>query len=358
MPTLPTSLDARPEDEGATVYVVDKGLIRFSKFVGAILAVFVLVGLYLFGFDIKEASETASESKITVQEVLLEIERQRAALDSSIHEIEGRIKRIEGLEDEILKHRDETRNSAEQIRRLVSDLQQQREEAFQIVVELRTLGTRETSVASRERDQRGIDPGRGKLWGIGATLKFRFLDGAETEKNIVRSAIEQWAEHVNLRLVESESPASEIRISFEQPGSWSYIGTDALGIPFSEPTINYGTLVGTEDRNAAMQVALHEFGHVLGLVHEFQNPSGGEIFDPEATKKLFQAPPNLWSESQVEMNLLRKAEPYPGHREYDPSSVMNYTLPSTIFLPGKGTNPGFELSGSDQRYVASLYPTG
>ena len=114
-PHCQTSLDARPEDEGTTVYVVDKGLIRFSKFVGAILAVFVLVGLYLFGFDIKEASETASESKITVQEVLLEIERQRAALDSSIHEIEGRIKRIEGLEDEILKHRDETRNSAEQI---------------------------------------------------------------------------------------------------------------------------------------------------------------------------------------------------------------------------------------------------
>jgi hypothetical protein len=113
------------------------------KFVGAVLAVFVLVGIYLFGFDIEEAG--------------------------------------------------------------------------QIISELQTLGAGEATIALTKRAERGVEADRGKLWSRGSTLKFFFLDGEERKKAIVRAAIDQWAEHVNLTISETTSPEAEIRISFKQP---------------------------------------------------------------------------------------------------------------------------------------------
>src|SRR3546814_12926457 len=67
-PHCQSSLDAAPGGGDTSTYILDKGLVRFGKFAVTVLAIFVLVGAYLFGFDIKEASETASEAKIEVQQ--------------------------------------------------------------------------------------------------------------------------------------------------------------------------------------------------------------------------------------------------------------------------------------------------
>ena len=62
--------------------------------------------------------------------------------------------------------------------------------------------------------------------------------------------------------------AGEIRISFEQPGSWSYIGTDALSIPDAYPTMNLGWLTINSKDAEIGRVVLHEFGHALhGVQH-------------------------------------------------------------------------------------------
>jgi hypothetical protein len=42
-------------------YVVDKGLVRFAKFVGALLAVFITIGATLYGFNLKETSDKVRE---------------------------------------------------------------------------------------------------------------------------------------------------------------------------------------------------------------------------------------------------------------------------------------------------------
>lgn len=358
-PHCQTSLESVSDAGDSTVYVVDKGLIRFGKFVGAVLAIFILVGIYLFGLDIKKASEQTTEARIEVQMALLEIAQQKAKLDSKVAEIEKKVGRIETLEREILGHRQDTQKSAAQVKQLVLDLRRHREEAGRIMIELRTLGAGEAAVALSKRTERGIGVDRGKLWNIGSTLRFYFLDGEEPEKNIVRAAINQWAEHVNLTFTESASPDAEIRISFNQSGSWSSVGTDALGIPNGEPTLNYGYLhYYFKDRNAAMQNALHEFGHALGLVHEFQNPSAGEMFDRKATLAYFKLAPNHWSETKIMESVLNKFSEieYPGSRVYDPESIMNLYFSRSLLLPGKETRPGSALSKSDKAYVSSLYP--
>ena len=338
------------------VYVLDKGLIRFGKFVGAALGIFALVGLFLFGYDIKRASEKATQAKLDAERTSIEIEKNRVGLNAKIDEIERQIARIEMLEREVVRHRDEASKAASQVGRLIAEMRSKAEEAGAILIEMRELGVTEATVAVTRRDEMGITAERGRLWSIGSTLRFRFLDGEERLRGIVREAIEIWSEHVNLKVDESSDDNAEVRISFNQPGSWSYIGTDALGVSREEPTLNYGFLADLQGEQA-MQTALHEFGHTLGLVHEFQNPQAGEIFNREAVVSHFTGPPNHWPLEQIEHSMLRKVDAYPGSRPYDPQSIMNFEFPTALFVPGKETQPLKILSESDKSYVASLYPS-
>src|SRR5262249_5304024 len=136
--------------------------------------------------------------------------------------------------------------------------------------------------ALSEREARGIQDSRLTLWKVGSTVRFRFLDGRQREKEIVRAAIAEWSTHVNLTITESDSSDAELRISFAKEGSWSFVGTDALGIAKNQPTINYCTLREMSDSDAALHAALHEFGHALGLQHEYNNPAAGNIFNASA----------------------------------------------------------------------------
>jgi len=355
-PHCQTSLEAAQAADDNAIYVLDKGLVKFAKFAGGVLAIFVVMGIYLFGLDIKEASETTSKAKLDVQEAVLQLGIQKSALEDKIEEVEKAIEKFKAIEAEISSHRDEVQRSSAEVKLLLSELRGYREEGSRLLIELRTLGGHETTIAVTKREERGIGAERGKLWAVGSSLRFRFLDGDERLKTTVRHAVDEWAKYVNLTFVEVQSDDAEIRVSFSEPGSWSFVGTDALGVPADDPTLNYGFLAEL-NQTEARQTALHEFGHALGLEHEFQNPAAGDVFDLKAVKAEFEGPPNFWDDKAIKKNFTDKAN-YPGARPYDPRSIMNYSFPRSIFLPGKETSPGDGLSDSDKNYVTSLYPKG
>jgi serralysin len=351
-PHCQSALESSAEKHDSTVYVVDNGLIRFGKFIGAVLAIFILIGVYLFGFDIKETGKNVSEAALQVQKVLLEIDKQKIDLDKKVADVEVGLRRIAAIESEISGHKQETQRGLEDVKRLVQEIKQHSDESTRIVVAMRTrsLGGNQVQVAVVERETRGIGTERGKLWKVGSTIRFRFLDGEEQDKEVVRKAIDQWSQHVNLKIEETSSDAAELRISFKAQGSWSYIGTDALGVSKTDPTINYAFSAARPD--FVLQMALHEFGHALGLQHEYLNPAAGDLLDPVALKAQFQG----WSAETIEQNFLKKGG-YPGSRPYDPTSIMNYALPRHLFRSRKEeARPGNELSASDIAYISSLYP--
>lgn len=220
-PHCQSNLDTSAVADDNAVYILDKGLVRFGKFIGAILGMFLIVGVYVYGLDIKDAIKKTSEAEIEVKRGLLSVEQQKSALESKIAEINKAVERIGELEKEVVRHRDETQRSAAEVKELIDEIRTQRTAAIQLVLEIRqrTLTPAEEKLAISKREERGIGTDRGSLWNVGSTLHFRFLDGREKQQNLVRAAVAEWAAHVNLKIEETNSDKAEIRISFKDNGS-------------------------------------------------------------------------------------------------------------------------------------------
>lgn len=189
-----------------------------------------------------------------------------------------------------------------------------------------------------------------KLWTNGKTLHVRFINGTAQQKQIVKQFAPQWSQHANLKFVFDDAPSAEVRIAFNDDGAWSYIGTDALGIPANEPTMNFGW----QDEG----VVLHEFGHLIGMIHEHQNPNGNSIvWNKPAVIKDLSGPPNFWDEATIQHNIFDKySQTQINGSQFDPASVMLYSFPASWTLNGFHSEPNDVLSPVDMSFAASVYP--
>lgn len=193
-----------------------------------------------------------------------------------------------------------------------------------------------------------------KLWPSGSTIRVGFLEGTAQQRGDFRAAMNEWLKSANLKVEYVAPAASDIRVAFDsQTGSWSYVGTDVRRVDKDRPTINLGF---DFPRNPIPQSYLHEIGHALGLIHEFQNPRANLQWDRTKVYTYFERQ-NGWSKNIIDSMLLKPETNYPGIRNFDPHSIMIYNMPSELFTDRRKVGPGVTLSSSDRAYVASLYPS-
>lgn len=197
-----------------------------------------------------------------------------------------------------------------------------------------------------------------KRWPNGAVLRCRFLDGPKSVRDRVIKHAVRWMEHANITFKFVETGDAEIRISFvADPGSWSYLGNDALGIPASEPTMNFGWLdVGTPEAEYE-RVVLHEFGHALGCIHEHSSPVGGMKWDKARVLAAFSGPPNNWSAADIEHNIFfRYGADVTQFSQLDPNSIMMYDFPAELMTDHVAIPGGSTLTATDIAFIRSWYP--
>ena len=196
----------------------------------------------------------------------------------------------------------------------------------------------------------------GKLWQPGRVLRVRFLDGDPNVQSRIPPFAHLWSEYANVSFEFGDDPDAEIRISFQNQGSWSYLGTDALVIPKSQPTMNFGWLTAATTNDEYQRVVTHEFGHALGCIHEHQNPANSIPWDRDAVYRYYQGPPNYWTREQVDVNLFTRYDAdITQFSDFDPKSIMLYPIPNEFTLGDFSVGWNKTLSAIDKQFIGTVY---
>jgi hypothetical protein len=199
---------------------------------------------------------------------------------------------------------------------------------------------------------------RAKRWTPGQTLRVRFLGGSPEIQNKVQEKAKYWQNFANVKFDFVTDGESDIRIAFEEDGSWSYMGTDARDIPQNEATMNYGWLTPATSDQEYSRVVKHEFGHALGCIHEHQNPAGNIPWDKDAVYLYYMGPPNNWSREEVDHNLFdRYSKNITNFTRFDPKSIMLYPIPAQFTTNRQAIGDrNNDLSEQDKTFIGEQYP--
>jgi hypothetical protein len=192
-----------------------------------------------------------------------------------------------------------------------------------------------------------------KLWANGATLRIKFMNGDSRLHDMVKRIAPEWSRYANLHFKFVSEGDAEIRIDLEGSRPFGYIGTDALGINQLESTmaldINTSNL---SDEQKKGQI-LHEFGHVLGLIHETNSPNANIPWDIDAAYRFLI--PYKWTKEQVDALLVEKYKDIE-YRQFDPKSVMMWAAPKELIKGGIEFSDNNNLSEGDKAFARKLYP--
>ena len=138
-----------PEDSGRTptpgpdqvVCILDQGLIRFGKFAAAVLAIFITIGLILYGVDVKETAKDVEASKEAVAKDVAAanetVAKDRTEAEKTLAEAKAQAKnQIDQLQQQVRAVQDEQANmrrmaaEAEAARNSMNASQQQAQAAL------------------------------------------------------------------------------------------------------------------------------------------------------------------------------------------------------------------------------------
>jgi hypothetical protein len=204
-------------------------------------------------------------------------------------------------------------------------------------------------------DKKGLCP-----WPNGHTLTVCFFDGSTTLQREVQNCASQWMQYANIKFSFIPGTSADIRIAFTGRGgpSYSHVGTGNLAVKdHRHPTMK----LGLDDSSPSLeiqQVTLHEFGHVLGCVHEHSQPNCTLGWNRTAviadhTRILDKKIVEPW----VEHNIFKKYNPQEVKATaFDRHSIMLYPISESWTYNRFSSEWNNHLSDKDKIFISEIYP--
>ena len=157
-------------------------------------------------------------------------------------------------------------------------------------------------------------------------------------------------------LVRGDPRCGKVRISRNQAGYWSYLGTDILHIPHNRPTLNLQGFTMNTDEGEYRRVVRHEAGHTLGFMHEHMRKELVALIDPEKAYDFFLRTQG-WSREMVDQQVLTPLRRRFDHgHPADQDSIMCYQLPGSITKNGQPIRGGVDINATDHAFAGRVYP--
>ncbi|KAI0523754.1 Metalloprotease [Xylaria bambusicola] len=212
-----------------------------------------------------------------------------------------------------------------------------------------TLGSSDSHVGTR------LSFHRPSLWPNGSRIRVRFGNGTPTLWARVQAYVAWWTAYANITFEFVDSGPSEVRVTFNtNDGSWALMGTQNLQRAQDQPTMNLNIDENMPPERVRAEI-LHEFGHVLGAIHEHLSPLARIPWNEAAVYDHHRQLGN--SQEWVDHNILRL--PYPESEvdaDADDRSIMVYPYPASFTTNGTSVGWMTDLSTRDYQRIAMVYP--
>lgn len=229
-------------------------------------------------------------------------------------------------------------------------------------------------------------------WNNGQELLVKFMGGSTALRTKVMQCAREWEKYANVKFkfVPDTVKLTNIRIKLGRGlGHNSAVGTEANFRPQTMQTMNFDTLYLADadyyvaqlkkkgiappytlaqfvaaikadpnhwNEEEVKRVVTHEFGHSLGLLHEQSYPGAIKWKKTDSIYNYYQETQG-WDRAKVDFNVFEVSNQfYTNGTNYDPKSIMHYSINSWETLDGYSVEQNSQLSAGDKALISALYP--